>query len=85
MGLTKEDIESLGWIEDKVVPGIKYYNDNYVMVYYYEGNLLSMIVRDLSKNKEYTTFMNEPSVRNLKVTSKGELELLMKMFRIDEV
>lgn len=84
--MTREDIESLGWKEDLLLQDRpkfgRYGKDNYMLGYDFENNRLGMIVKDLSKNDEYARHMTDPSIRNLTVNTKEELEVLMKQFGI---
>ena len=85
--MTSKDIEELGWEKDLTVQNDvfkKYYKGNYVLGYDFKNYLLGMIVADLSKCDNYLRNLNDPSIRNLIVKTKEELQVLMIQFGIDE-
>jgi len=84
--LSKEDIESLGWIIDKVREGKNqelYFKDNIVLYYRYETKELGIFTRDPSKNEYYSVHNVDPHrIQSLVIKNKSELIKLLKQLNI---
>lgn len=78
--VTKEYIESLGWISDKTSVNRIHYKDNFMLFYDYEECLLTITVSDPCLDPKTEIGLRTKEVFNITIKTKKELKTLLRQF-----